>query len=278
MLAGNITPVSRLVMFKHLLRLADRSCRRHILPLPLPLLLRLLAATVTTAGERPATLSLSTFQDADALVVPMERVVSEAYRRLGIRITVQRLPLTRSLADANAGYFDGELGRVLENAKEAPNLLRVPESLGETEYSAYMHRAKADASLASWAALRKSGLRIGARLGARVPDANLGDAITLRSKSQDALLKMLADDRLDVVVGTTITTHARLAAIRQNQPQLADQIVELDPALQIQPFYHFLHQRHAALLAPLSAELRAMRADGSIARIWAEAAREQSAP
>lgn len=96
------------------------------------------------------------------LVVPMKRVVSEAYRRLGIRVTVLRLPLTRSRADANAGYF-----------------------AGETESSAYMHRATVDA--VSWA------------------------------------------------------------------------------APQIQPLYHFLHQRHA-------------RAGGSIASVWAEATGEEAAP
>lgn len=235
-----------------------------------------LAQAGDSATEPTTTFAISTFENAEALVNPMQQVISEAYQRLGIHISIHRMPLTRSLSEANSGRYDAELGRVLENEVQAPNLLRVPIAIGVTEYRAYMLRSFARPELASWEGLRASGLHIGGRLGARVPEVQLGDALNVHSKSQQALMKMLADHRVDVVVGTLTTTRAILTEMQRQQPDLVAQIVELEPALQKQPFYHFLHQRHAALLPRLSAELAAMEKDGSIARIWREAAEQDA--
>ena len=53
----------------------------------------------------------------------------------------------------------------------------------------------------------------------------------------------------------------------------AGDVVELSP-LDRQPLYHYLHKRHAALVKPLSAELKKMWQDGSIQKIWDTSAKE----
>ncbi|NQD36756.1 transporter substrate-binding domain-containing protein [Permianibacter sp. IMCC34836] len=232
----------------------------------------IITTTKTTATPSPSAFTISTFENAEALVTPMQQVISQAYARLGIQVEIRRLPLTRSLSEANAGRYDAELGRVQENAKEAPNLLMLPIAIGETAYHAYMLKTRAKPEFAHWAGLRQSGLRIGGRLGARVPEVQLGAALNVRNQTQEALMKMLIDDRIDVVVGTMTTTRGILAAMKTEHPNWVAQIVELQPPLQLQPFYHFLHKRHADLLPRLNAELAAMQADGSIARIWRDAA------
>ncbi len=220
-------------------------------------------------------LSFATFEHAEALVIPMTRVLEDAYRPLGISIRVTRLPLTRSLVEANAGQYDADLGRIAYNASEAPNLRLVPTAIGTLDYRAYMLRDRADTRYASWSALKTSGLRIGSRLGARTPDHHLGAAISVRTPTHDALLKMLLSARIDVLIGTAATTRATLAQWQARDAQAVAQVVELQPSLGLVTMHHLLHQRHSALIAPLDTELKKMQALGRIEQIWRESAEQE---
>lgn len=235
------------------------------------------SAQNAAANNRAAAtqLSFATFEHAEALVIPMTRVLEDAYRPLGISIRVTRLPLTRSLVEANAGQYDADLGRIAYNASEAPNLRLVPTAIGTLDYRAYMLRDRADTRYASWSALKTSGLRIGSRLGARTPDHHLGAAISVRTPTHDALLKMLLSARIDVLIGTAATTRATLAQWQARDAQAVAQVVELQPSLGLVTMHHLLHQRHSALIAPLDTELKKMQARGRIEQIWRESAEQE---
>lgn len=220
----------------------------------------------------PRELSISTFANTEALVRPMERVVTVAYERLGIKATVERNPITRSLRDADDGLHDAELGRTLETAKEVKNLIRIEEPVGEIRYTPFVVKGAA-VPFNNWQSLKQSGLRLGTRFGTRVPESYLGDALTERPKTQEALLKMLLARHIDVAIGSQTMMRATLADLREAGVAGAGDVVELPP-LDRQPLYHYLHKRHAALVKPLNAELRKMHNDGSIQKIWEASARE----
>ncbi len=217
-------------------------------------------------------MSISTFSNTEALVRPMERVITQAYERLGIRVKVERKPITRSLRDADDGLHDAELGRTLESEKEVKHLIRIVEPIGEIRYTPYVMRGAA-VPFSSWQTLKQAGLRVGTRFGTRVPEAQLGSALTERPKTQEALLKMLVARHIDVAVGTQTMMRAMLADMRDAGVPGVGDVVELAP-LDRQPLYHYLHTRHAALVKPLNAELKKMQLDGSIQKIWDASAKE----
>lgn len=255
-----------------------RPCRRFCRPCSGALLVMAVASLCTvgiaTAQTLPREMSIATFENAEPLVVPMEQVLLQAYKKLGIKVSLTRLPVKRSLVEANNGHYDAELGRVAESEKEAPNLLRIKQPIGEISYHAYVMPSSDLTTVNSWSALKQSGLQIGARMGVRIPEVALGDALTNRIASHEAMLTMLTVGRLDVAIGTSATTRATLAAMRQKNVPRMDEVVEVSPPLQVQSMYHLVHKRHAALVGPLNAVLKKMEADGSIARIWANSARE----
>lgn len=224
-------------------------------------------------GQVPQEISIATFSNAEPLVRPMERVVVKAYERLGIKATVVRIPIARSLMDADAGQYDAELGRTLLTEKEVKNLVRLTEPVGEIRYTPFVMRG-ATVRFKDWDTLKQSGLHIGARYGTRVPEVKLGSALSERPSSTQALFKMLVAKHVDVVVGTASTMRATLAKMRDDGVPGAADVVEL-AALDIQPIYHYLHKRHAKLLKPLNAEFKKMQQDGSLQKIWDAAAKEE---
>lgn len=220
----------------------------------------------------PREINVVTFSNTEALVRPMERVITKAYERLGIKVTVERKPIARSLRDADEGLHDAELGRTLETEKEVKNLVRIVEPVGEIRYTPYVVRG-ASVPFNNWQTLKQAGLRVGTRFGTRVPEAQLGAALTERPKTQEALLKMLVARHIDVAIGSQTMMRATLAELVDAGVAGAGDVVELSP-LDRQPLYHYLHKRHAALVQPLNAELKKMWQDGSIQKIWDASAKE----
>lgn len=241
--------------------------------------LRGLALTAMLLGgaavpaQVPREVNIATFTHAEPLVRPMERVVVKAYERLGIKATVVRIPIARSLVDADAGQYDAELGRTALSEKEVQNLLRLEEPIGEIRYTPFVMRGAAVA-FKDWESLRQSGLHIGARHGTRVPEVKLGPALQERPNSTQALFKMLVAKHVDVAVGTSSTMRATLAKMQDDGVPGVNDVVEL-AALDVQPMYHYLHKRHAALVKPLNAAFKKMQQDGSLQKIWDAAAKEE---
>jgi polar amino acid transport system substrate-binding protein len=96
-------------------------------------LLKLLGLTclpITSAqGQEITPMQISTLLETDPATTIAERVLHEAYRRLGLSIVVNKLPGERSLFAANHGQMDGELYRKLGMERDYPNLQIIPVPL-----------------------------------------------------------------------------------------------------------------------------------------------------
>lgn len=197
--------------------------------------------------------------------VPMQ-LVKEAYRHLGLKVEMVGLPTARSLMSANDGTYDGEVARFRYIEASVPNLKRVPVSLGHIEYAPYILGTNR-VDLSSWAAIKSSGLRVAGRQGARIVETALGNAVTTRNNSYEALLKMLLMRRVDVVIAPV----GELEALYASMPlELNAQLNELKrlPPVASEPLYHYLHERNSDLIEPLTKELKRMEANGTIGKYW----------
>lgn len=209
----------------------------------------LVLITCLSAGaETPRIIRLSMMENAPLATSMPVKTLTEAYGRMGYTLKITALPFPRSLAAADHGEYDGEVGRLVQIEQSTTHLRRVPVAVGRVEYVPYVRR-ETTTDLSSWIAIRKSGLRVGARHGARLVEVSLEGAPLTLVNSYESLEKMLLMHRIDVMIA------------QSGQLEGNAQIVPLAP-IASEPLYHYLHERNQALIAPLTKELKRMGAYG----------------
>lgn len=190
-----------------------------------------------------------------------DRIVTEAFRRIGRAVRLLRLPSERALANADQGVDDGNYVRVAGLTAQYPNLVMVPEPMSEFAFTAFA--SDPEIKSASWETLRAR--RTGIVTGWKLAERHLADAPQLTSvRDEETLFAMLAKGRLDVVVSSRHTGQELLRAGGHQG------VRALEPPLSVQPMYLYMNKRHAALVPQLNEALRAMRRDGTLARLTRE--------
>lgn len=191
-------------------------------------------------------------------------LMAEATRRIGLSVEIDAPPAERALVNANAGIVDGDGPRIhdLRDIGSYPNLLRVPEELLVVEFVAFSRSRPISA--ATWSSLFP--YNVGIVRGWKILEQNITEARSLvRTKTARQLFRLLASERVEVAV---IDRLSGLAAARE---LAIDDIAVSEEALARRPMYLHLHKRHAELIEPLTAALAAIKADGTYARIQAQA-------
>lgn len=190
----------------------------------------------------------------------LDVVAGEAFRRVGVRLHLVRLPAERGLINANAGIDDGDLTRIAGLEAAYPNLVRVPEKLMDWEFTAFGKQASLPAT---WDGLR--GRAVGHIRGWKIYEQQFADApLVLNAEDATQLFQQLELGRIDVALyerwqGLTLLRGLRMAGVHALAPPLATR-----------PMYIYLHKRHAALVPGLAQALRAIKAEGLYDRLYRE--------
>jgi polar amino acid transport system substrate-binding protein len=187
-----------------------------------------------------------------------DRIVAEAFRRVGLAVKLVMLPSERSLQNANQGIDDGVYVRVPGLERIYPNLVMVAEPVSEFIFTAFTRDPALKAR--AWDDLRERQVAIVA--GWKIVERNLAGAPRLQAvRDEEALFALLDKDRAEVVVAGL---HAGREIIRTRGYH---GVRTLQPPLAMVPMHLYLHKRHAELVPRLNATLRDMRRDGTIARM-----------
>src|SRR6056297_96296 len=187
----------------------------------------------------------------------LDRIMDEAFRRIGLEAEIVFTRTEKSLVDVNAGLLDGELNRVAGMEKEFPNLLRVPEPNMTMHFVAF---AKQDFQIDGWESIRN--LYIGFVKGWKILEQNTkGFPHRTLVPSETELFTMLHKDRLDVALYSKLTGYAALEEMNY------DELFHLEPPLVSRKMYLYVHKSHAALVPKIADALRSMKDDGSYQRI-----------
>ena len=227
----------------------------------LALLLALVPAGATPllAQAAPTTLTFSTVLDALESTIS-QRVLTEAYRRIGIDVRVQRFPGDSALQRANSGAVDGDLQRIDFIEVEAPNLVQVPVPIAYLEVGVFSHDPMY--RVRSWLDLRDR--RVGVVKGILAVQRAMGDVRVREVDSYGELYRAMARGEVDaIVVGTQYLAAVPLLA-KDTKP------LYLSGVLDTYMLYHHLHRRHAALVTEIEPVLKSMLMDGTIARMRAD--------
>ena len=213
----------------------------------------LLAGLPAYAGNR---LVCNTLNGTAPMVKVVNRILKEAYRELGFEIELQHLPPKRALKGAQYGLVDGELMRVDRLDVRFPSLIKVPVPVGWIEGVAFAVRPL-NLEKPGWEGLEPYSIAVirGVQFS-DLPTRHMNRRVV---GSLAQIFKMLLAGRIDIGVFTRIGVDVYIA-----QSPLRDRIRILEPPITRQPLYHYLHQRHAALVPRLSEVLQQMSDSGRI--------------
>ncbi|RNC71014.1 MAG: ABC transporter substrate-binding protein [Desulfuromonadales bacterium] len=190
--------------------------------------------------------------DGDGLA---DRIIREACRRAGVKVRILYAPSERSLVNADEGIVDGEYLRIAGLEKKYPNLVMVPESICEYEFTVFAKDS--GVRVAGWESLRP--WNVGYITGWKILEENVKDVKSLtRVKDDDALFALLRSDRADLIIFERLQGEAYLKRTKEKE------IIPLNPPLARRAMYLYLNRKYSPLVPRMAEALRRMKQDGTV--------------
>ncbi len=199
------------------------------------------------------TIVLSTIEGSATPIA--EKVMIEAYKRIGKTIEIKKFPAERSLQVANSGEVDGDLYRKKDINRTYPNLIVVPVPIVSVDIMVFAKGKKL--AVKGWKSLLP--YKVGYRIGIKVIENNLVKGTKAEAEpTLDQLFKKLEGGRHDVAVETKLSGLETISKLG-----LKD-IIMLEPPLIKSPLFHCLNVKNKNLVGPLTAALKQMEKEGII--------------
>ena len=204
------------------------------------------------------------------------RIYGEAYRRMGVPLSIVTLPTMRLTVMADAGEVDGQPNRLAVYAAEHPNQIRVDEVLFETKLSLYAFdpedrgsypKRLEELTSGKWMVEYRRGVVLCEKvLKPLLPADKLSDIA-----NTDQGMKKLQGGRTHLLCDFTLGVEAQLLTPEFKGIAGFRPVLDLGVTLALYPYVH----KNRAELAPRLAEtLKKMKAEGLIDRYFREAKRE----
>lgn len=205
----------------------------------------------------------------------LELVYREAFKRLGVEISIVGLPTKRASVMADAGQIDGDLHRARNYGDKHPNLVRVEFSHFAVSFVAYSKRA--DIVLADgWDSFNHTPLRVQYILGSATAGTELGRRVAPERLSTvtdvELGLRKLELDRSDVLIALDLNVEP-LLPLPEFRRSGIHKVAELGQV----PCYLYLQKRHAALAPRLARVLEQLKREGLIEQYGLQARAEWQA-
>ncbi|MCF7938555.1 MAG: transporter substrate-binding domain-containing protein, partial [Spirochaetales bacterium] len=211
---------------------------RFIKLFPLTILFLVIYSAPNLRAEQPFIISTS-YQNLlsnDRETGFLDRLFTEAFRRLGIDMEIVFTPTEKSLIDVNEGILDAEANRIAGIQQQYPNLRRVPEPNMTMEFVAFSRRSF---PLDGWESIR--GLDIGLVRGWKILENHTEDfASVAKVPTEKELFRMLSMGRIDIALYSKLTGYAVIHEMG------LEGISHLEPPLAEKKMYLYVHKKHEA--------------------------------
>jgi polar amino acid transport system substrate-binding protein len=194
-----------------------------------------------------------------------ELVLREIYQRAGLQMSVEPLPPSRASLLTVAGQKDGEVARVGSYQQQFPGLLRVEPAYYAITTAVYA-RSSMDRRFQTAEDLLPYRVAI-IRGVTHAEQATRNHPALTEVASADRLFKMLAAQRVDVVLDTGL--NGGLTLETGTYPDIKQQgvIARLE-------LYHYLHPRHSSLASHIGRIISQLKASGELEKLVAAAEKE----
>ena len=188
----------------------------------------------------------------------LDRMLKEAFSRIGVEVQFVTLPSERSLTEAVRGSIDGDNNRVAGLESRYPQLVQVPESNMSYEFMAFATQPAR--ALSGWAGL--DSLHVAHVIGWKIFEDNVNAPRVTKLPTAKQLFLFLQAGRAEVALFDRIGGHYWLSQLGIKQG------VAIEPPLAKREMYLYLNAKHADLVPALAKALRGMKEDGSHAQFF----------
>ncbi|GAB1484250.1 transporter substrate-binding domain-containing protein [Treponema sp.] len=206
---------------------------------------------ILNSGDSPprSTIDAGGFED---------KILIEAFARLGHTIDIVHLPAERSLLLVNEGLIDGDFTRIKGLESRYPQLLMVPNSFTTMDFVAFSSITMAP--LSSWEELKN--LRIGYITGWKyIEDKLRGFPFITQLRDEKALFDVLLAGRIDTAIFDRVDGLYILEERRLGRSFVAGPVIEK------MPMYLYMNKKHQDLATNLAEKLQNMHDEGLIRRL-----------
>lgn len=190
-------------------------------------------------------------------------ILTQVYRRVGMPVEFVDLPAKRSLLESSEGRVDGEVQRILAVQAQYPTLIALQPSFNYIEPSAFVKDL--ELRVDGWKSLAPHSIGIVRGVGSSEAGTR-GLARVEAVSTMDQLMQALAADRYEVAVNDRFS-----GLLIVQRLGLGKLVRAVDPPLEHIPLYHYLHERHRALVPRVEQVLRSMQASGELQRVRQDA-------
>ncbi|RUO72207.1 hypothetical protein CWI80_10440 [Pseudidiomarina sediminum] len=186
-------------------------------------------------------------------------LLTEAYAEMGIRLRFVEMPRERSLNEANKGHIAGELGRIPTIDKDFEHLRRVDFPLYEAEMVLVADRR--NCGLCSFNDIESFTYIGGTHAAEQVLAEHEVSKPNIKALSFEQAKLLYENGRVEAML---------LSSFEAEQLECIN-----NPYTIVVPFkrntgYHFLHERHAALIPQLERILHRLARSGRVAQLMQE--------
>lgn len=178
---------------------------------------------------------------------PSILLMQKAYQQLGYQMKLVVMPLERSAYESNKGLMlDAELSRTAEAAAMLPNMVRVKVPIGHIRITAFSREPSIQ--IKNWQSL---GIwQVDVLRGIYLAKINMQAQKYTEVNTIPQAIKRLLSGRTDIAVLLGDETEWLL------KQQAYQGIYTIAPDLAKTQIFHYVHERHAALVPKLEAALR----------------------
>lgn len=215
-------------------------------------------SAATAANTAPAHLHFVSAIDSN---VYTRRLVHEAFRRLGIDISMTLMEMDTGLKCVNAGIYDGICNQVEETESLYDNLIAVPLETTRVKFCAVTLQGDTS-TFDSWDDLR----------GKRV--ASLTGKTTIRKKMPDDAAAHIEKPCMSLLYDALRIGECDVAIVTDSSYKTLNELVvpgdmRVAGLLSSHPGHIYLNARHAGLIDRITEVLQGMEQDGTLSKIRA---------
>ena len=189
-----------------------------------------------------------------------DKVLGEAFNRIGYKLETVRLPAERALINANNGIEDGDLLRINGLQKKYPNLIQVPEKIMDMDVVLFS-KTLPSFKITGWDNIGTHSVSI--ITGWKVFEINMNKKANLiKTDNAKQMFTLVRKNRAD------FAGYERWAGLGFLKKNNITDITLLAPPLMSTPLYTYLHKKHKNLVPILAKQIKEMKQDGSINKMF----------
>ena len=182
----------------------------------------------------------------------MERLLTEAYQRIGVDVEYVQYPAKRALYTSNLGKTDGEMARIKGVDNEFQNLLMTDVPISSIDIVVFTKNK--NIRVDGWQSLKPYSIAV--PRGIRVIEKGTTGMEVSVFNTTEKILKLVSMGRYDVAILTRIDGLGYVKKLNITN------LTILEPPVAKVDLYHYLHKKHENLLPKINSSLINLKESG----------------